>query len=178
MSCSVWELHAPADRLLVHATCGHSFPFFQPIFSSCREKKKSFLNIASIIRVFWNTKENNLRHCDVEILLNILYSKPVMYPIIMSLLFLQLFGRLLSQRYYIPSISSHLRESDVHPPRQNCPKQRFIDLQWSCGFLNEHGYGSIRGSYWAPAISISFPEARELSCYDITMNTNESLVSS
>ena len=38
--------------------------------------KKCFLNVTSIIRVFWNTKKDTLRHCHVQILLNILYSKP------------------------------------------------------------------------------------------------------
>ena len=49
------------------------YPFsntsFRPVVKTC------FLNVASIIRVFWNTKDDNLRHCHVEILWNILYSK-------------------------------------------------------------------------------------------------------
>ena len=49
------------------------FPFSNTSFRPF--VKKCFLNVASIIRVFWNTKEDALRHCHVEILLNILYSK-------------------------------------------------------------------------------------------------------
>ena len=62
------------------------FPFsnasFRPVVKKCS------VNVVSIIRVFWNTEEDNLGHRHVELLLNILYCKPVMYPIIMSLLFL------------------------------------------------------------------------------------------